>query len=47
MIKIQIRYKTEDEKQKMVDIISTGAKIKKISSPYSGGKYYTIYLDIE
>ena len=47
MVKVQIRYQTESEKQKLVDIISIGVTIKKISEPYKSGKFYRIYLDVE
>lgn len=47
MIKVQIKYITETEKQRIIDIISTRATIKKISEPYKTGKHYRIYLDIE
>jgi hypothetical protein len=47
MVKLQIKYQTEEEKQRMVNIISTGAIIKKISDPYKSGKYYRICLDVE
>lgn len=47
MIKLQIRYKTEEEKLRMINIISSGATVKKISDPYKSGKHYRIYLDVE
>lgn len=47
MVKVQISYQTEEEKQKLVDIISIGAKIKKMSKPYRSGQYYRVYLDVE
>jgi hypothetical protein len=46
MIKIQIKYQNEEEKIKMLKIISTGTSIKKISEPYKKGKYYRVYVDI-
>ncbi|AGF59452.1 hypothetical protein B0P06_002209 [Clostridium saccharoperbutylacetonicum] len=47
MIKLQIKYKTDDEKNKMISILSAGVTIKKISKESKSGKYYRLYLDIE
>lgn len=47
MIKLQIRYQTEEEKQKMIDVLNAGSIISKISKPYKQGKYYRVYIDIE
>lgn len=47
MIKLQIRYQTEEEKQKMIDILSAGAVISKVSRPYRQGKYYRVYVDVK
>lgn len=47
MTKIMIKYKDESEMVRLVDILSTGAKVKKISEPYKSGKYYRVYVDIE
>jgi len=47
MIKLQIRYETEEEKLRMIDIILAGAKVKKISEPYKSGQYYRIYVNVE
>jgi len=47
MIKIQISYEKEEEKLKMIDIISVGATIKHISKPYKSGQYYRIYVNVE
>lgn len=46
MIKIQIKYQNEEEKIKMLRIISAGTNIKKISEPYKKGQYYRVYIDI-
>lgn len=46
MIKIQIKYNTEIEREKIIKVIEAGAVIKNISKPYKQGKYYRIYLDI-
>ncbi|BBK75871.1 hypothetical protein [Clostridium butyricum] len=46
MIKIQIKYKSEEEKIKILKIISEGTNIKKISEPYKKGQYYRVYIDI-
>lgn len=47
MIKLQISYKTENEKDKMIDILSAGATVKHISKPYKSGQYYRIYVNVE
>lgn len=47
MIKLQISYKTDDEKSKMINILSAGAIIKKISKPLKTGEYYRVYLEIK
>lgn len=47
MIKVEIKYSTQEEKQRMIDIISAGATIKKEYKTYKSGKYYRVYLDIE
>lgn len=47
MSKIMIKYENESEKAKMIEILSTGATVKKISEPYKSGKYYRVYVDIE
>jgi len=47
MIKLQIRYSTEEEKARMINILSAGAIVKKVSDPYKKGKYYRVYIDIE
>lgn len=46
-MQLQLRYKTDTEKDKMIQILSAAATVKKISKPYRSGKYYRIYLDIE
>lgn len=47
MIKLQIKYKTEAEKKKMINLLSNGAMLRKISEPYKTGMYYRVYIDIE
>ena len=49
MIKLQIKYQSEEEKQKMIRVLSAESIIKNISKSYKskGGKYYRVYLDIE
>lgn len=47
MVKIQIRYENEIEKLRILEVLSKGIKIKKISKPCKKGKYYRIYIDIE
>lgn len=47
MIKVEIKYSTQEEKQRMIDIISVGATIKHISKPHKSGQYYRIYVNVE
>lgn len=47
MVKIQINYQTEEEKLKLIRILSAAAIIKKISKPYKSGQFYRVYLDVE
>lgn len=47
MIRLQISYKTEAEKTKMIKILSAGVTVKKISKPAKSGQYYRVYLDVE
>lgn len=46
-MQLQLRYKTDAEKDKMIEILSAAATVTKISKPYRSGKYYRIYLDVE
>lgn len=46
-MQLQLRYKTDDEKDKMIEILSAGSSIKKISKPYKSGKFLRVYIDIE
>jgi len=46
-MKLQLRYKTDDEKNKMIGILSAAANVKKISGPYKSGKFFRVYIDIE
>ncbi|GEA33608.1 hypothetical protein [Clostridium diolis] len=47
MVKLQISYKTDEEKTKIIEILSAAAIVKKISRPRKSGQYYRVYLDIE
>ncbi len=47
MVKIQVRYENEIEKIKVIEVLSKGIKINKISKPCKTGKYYRVYVDIE
>lgn len=47
MVKVQISYQKEDEKIKMIKLLSAGANVKKISDPYKSGKFYRVYIYIE
>lgn len=46
-MKLQLKYKTDNEKDKMIEILLSNATITNISKPYKSGKYYRIYLDVE
>lgn len=47
MAKIQIRYENEIEKIRILEVLSKGIKINKISNPIKTGRYYRVYVDIE
>ena len=47
MAKIQIKYENEIEKIKILEVLSKGIKINKISKPSKTGRYYRVYVDIE
>ena len=47
MVKIQIKYENEIEKINILEALSKGIKIKRISKPSKSGKYYRVYVDIE
>lgn len=47
MIKVIIKYTTDEEKNKLINILSSGVRVKKIGKPFKSGQYYRIYLDIE
>lgn len=47
MIKLQISYETEEEKTRMIEIVSAGTTINYISKPHKSGQYYRLYLDIK
>jgi putative lipoic acid-binding regulatory protein len=47
MVKMQIRYENEIEKLKILEALSKGVKINKISKPSKTGRYYRVYVDIE
>jgi len=46
-MKLQLKYKTDYEKNKIIEILSAKVTITKISKPYKSGKYYRIYLAVE
>ena len=46
-MQLQLKYKTDAEKNKMIGMLSAKATITKMSKPYRSGKYYRIYLDVE
>ncbi len=46
-MKLQLRYKTDDEKNRMIGILSAAANVTKISEPYKSGKFFRVYIDIE
>ena len=47
MVKVQIKYENEIEKIKILEVLSNGIKINKISKPSKTGRYYRVYVDIE
>lgn len=47
MTKITIKYENEIDKLRMLQLLSKGSKIKKISESKKAGKYSRVYLDVE
>ncbi len=46
MMKIQIKYENENDKEKLIDGLSKEFKVVKVSKPYRNGRYYRIYVEI-
>lgn len=46
-MQLQLRYKTDTEKNEMIEKLSNTITVKKVSKPYRTGRYYRIYLDVE
>ena len=47
MAKIQIKYENEIEKIKILEVLSKGIKINKISKPSKTGRYYRVMSENE
>lgn len=47
MVKIQISYENEIEKLKILEVLSKGININKVSKPSKTGKYYRVYVHLE
>ncbi len=47
MAKVVIKYTDEAEKIRLINILSAGAKVSKVSKPYKQGQYYRVYVDVE
>ncbi|WP_204226501.1 MULTISPECIES: hypothetical protein [Clostridium] len=47
MVKVQIKYENEVEKNKIILLLSNNVAVKKISKPFKTGKYYRIYVDVK
>lgn len=47
MIKIQIKYENESDKEKLIQGLSKAFKAVKVSKPYRNSRYYRVYVDIE
>lgn len=47
MTKIQLSYENDKEKLRIIEALSRGMKIKKISKPKKIGKYSKVYIIIE
>ena len=47
MIKIMIKYDTEEKKSKLLNLISKGYEISNISKPYRSGNFTRVYVDIK
>ncbi len=47
MVKIKLSYKKEEDKLRILKQLSSGNKIKKVSTPHKTGELYRIYVEIE
>lgn len=47
MVKLEIKYESEEEKANIIKILSARATVKQRGKVYKKGKYYRVYLDIE
>ncbi|CUO75603.1 MULTISPECIES: hypothetical protein [Clostridium] len=47
MVKLQVKYENEAEKEKVIKVLSKGCKVIKVSDTYKKGKYNRIYVDIK
>jgi len=47
MVKLQVKYENEAEKEKVMRVLSKECKVIKVSDPYKTGKYNRVYVDIE
>lgn len=46
-MKLQLTFKTEEEKEKMLEILSEVATIIEVSYSYTKGQYFVAFVDIE
>lgn len=47
MIKIQVKFENEEEKEKVIKLLSENFIVSKVSEPYKTGRYKRVYLDIK
>ncbi|CAM2076355.1 MAG: Phage protein [uncultured Clostridium sp.] len=47
MMKIQIKYENENDKEKLIQGLTEKFEIIKVSDPYKTGRYSRVYLDIK
>lgn len=47
MVKLQIKFENEQDKLRIIELLSKESKIKKIYKVYKTGKYSRVCIDIE
>lgn len=47
MVRIEISAQKNEEKIKIIEILSAKTTVEKISKTYKKGKYFRVYLDVK
>lgn len=46
MARVRISYKSEEEKAKIIELLTAGATVKEKGKVFQKGEYFNIYLDV-